>query len=261
VHVAWQDVQFGMPTAIWYTRSADYGATFLPAVPVTDAQVTGAFSWEGNLIVAPGGHDLYLAYTTRVNPSDRIGTEGVWVAASHDDGLTWTQHKVTQAPKAASYLYPSIGLDGAGGLHVVYASNSSVDQPVWYSYSGDQGVSWSAPVKTLANVGAFAPWVVGGDAAGESAIAWYGVQGDFPNEARPQDWYFFAVRESGADLGTPTFTGGATTTTPIFQGNQTMPEFNELRLDSQDRIHLGAAAFIANADGTNAWALFHQVEN
>ncbi|MEA3201852.1 MAG: hypothetical protein QOE90_3280 [Thermoplasmata archaeon] len=257
VHLTWQDVQFAMPTAIWYERSTDYGQTFTPAVPIATSHANQAFSWEGNLVVAPGGHDLYLAYTTRADAEYLTSSaESVWVAASHDDGLTWTQNLVRSNARAASYLYPSLGLDSAGGLHVAWAMNDTHDQAVWYSHSADQGVSWSAPVKVASGVGAYGPWIVGAG-PGQAVVAWLGTPSGFADSG--QDWYFYAYRESGADTGAPAFTGGKTTTTPVFVGAEAMPEFNQVRLDGAGKIHLGMSALVPDANGGH-WGLFHQME-
>src|SRR5688500_17141036 len=86
VHLTHQDVQCCMPSAIWYTRSDDYGMTFKPSVPVATVSPDGAFTWQGTLVVSPDEKDLYLVYTRRAGATDRQGPETVWVAASHDAG-------------------------------------------------------------------------------------------------------------------------------------------------------------------------------
>ncbi|HEY7875070.1 MAG TPA: sialidase family protein, partial [Actinomycetota bacterium] len=96
VYVTYQDVQCCTPSAIWFTKSTDYGQTFAPAVPVTTfaggvpADPTegpdGAYTWEGNFVVAGEGQDLYLVYTRRQAPAvtEQSGPETVNVAVSHD---------------------------------------------------------------------------------------------------------------------------------------------------------------------------------
>ncbi|MHB8584761.1 MAG: sialidase family protein [Thermoplasmatota archaeon] len=263
LHVTYQDVQFAMPTAIWYTVSNDSGSTFRPAVPVVISDPNAPLSWEGNFVVSPDGRTIDLVYTTR-----QLGTlagqgtdsESVHVAQSNDGGLTWSTALIATMPHAASYLYPSIGRDAAGGLHVVFASSTDTDQPIWYSFSND-GQSWAAPVPIARGLGCYAPWVVGGSSAGTAAIEWLGSTSAVNAPNRTADWYFYAARETGAETGSPLFAWTATTSNPIFHGQQgATPEFNQLRLDKWGNIRLGESAYFTNSAGGTGWAEFYQSE-
>jgi hypothetical protein len=262
IHVTYQDLQCCTPSAMWYTRSTDYGTTFLPAVPITAAGPDGAYTWEGNFVVSPDGQDLYLVYTRRQGPAlgslDATGPETVWVANSHNAGLTWTSRLVATMPNPASYLYPSIGMDKGGNLHVVFASKTDTDRPIWYSFSKDEGETWSAPLAISRGGSGLSPWVAGGN-AGEAAIAWYGSPTPMATLSQPVDWYFYAARVTGAHTGNPTVTSGATTETPIFTGVSTMPEFEMLRLDADGRMHLGMAAF-RKVGASNRFVFYYQRE-
>ena len=262
VHVTWQDVQFGMPSVIWYARSTDHGLTFTPAASVATASAEGAFTWTGNLVVAPGGQDLYSIYTRRQGPAvgslEDTGAETVWVAASHDGGLTWSSTLIASMPNPASFLYPSLGMDAAGGLHAVFASRTTEDHPIWYAHSAD-GLAWSEPVKVLAGVAGYSPWVVGG-AAGEAAIQWYGHPDATGASAAAHDWYFYWAKVTGAGTAAQAIAAGTTTTTPIFAGVSGIPEFNQVRTTSDGKMHVGAAAYFKNQAGGAGWALFHQRE-
>ena len=50
-----------------------YTQSFSPAVPITTSNQDGAYTWEGNFVVAPGGNDLYLVYTRRAGPAVECG--------------------------------------------------------------------------------------------------------------------------------------------------------------------------------------------
>lgn len=261
VHVTWQDLQFGMPSAIWYSRSADHGLTWTPATSVATATRSGPFTWTGNLVVAEGGQTLYSIYTRRIGPAinglDGSGPEAVWVAKSVDAGLTWAQHLVAMMPQPASYLYPSLAMDGGGQLHAAFASRRAdlSDRPVWYTRSLDGALTWSAPTAVLSGASAFSPWIVGG-AAGEAALQWYGSPDPAANLSASFDWYFYAARVKDGAVTS----AGPTTTEPIFTGRQgETPEFNQLRLDADGAIHIGAAAMYTK-DGATGWALFYQRE-
>lgn len=258
VHVTWQDVQFGMPSAIWYARSTDYGLTFTPAVSVTTANQFGGFTWTGNFVMTPDQQQIFSVYTRRQGPAagdlEDQGSETVWVARSTNGGLTWTQQLVATMPNPASFLYPSIGIDEANGLHVVFASRTDVDHPIWYAYSDDLAETWTAPVPVLSGVAGWSPWVVGAG-PGEAAIAWYGTLDPLGNTTADFDWYFFTARVADG-----VFTdAGPTTVTPMFHGKSGIPEFNQLRLDADGKIHVGASAYHRTGDST-WWALWYQRE-
>ncbi|MFA5860809.1 MAG: exo-alpha-sialidase [Candidatus Thermoplasmatota archaeon] len=263
IHVSYQDVQFGMPTAIWYTRSTDGGVTFLPAVPVALADPNNPFSWEGNFVLTPDQQHIFLVYNKRANGVVGVSSdaEEVWVAASNDAGATWSSTRIASTENSASYLYPSIGMDSAGGLHVVYASSTGSDQPIWYTHSAD-GASWSAPVPIQRGSSGYAPWVVGGN-AGEAAIQWLGTPTTVNATSTDADWFFYWARVAGADTPSTTIASGTTTSTPIFHGTHSAtPEFNQVRLDSNGKMRMGMSAFFTPAGGSGAnWAEFYQAEN
>lgn len=264
IHLTYQDLQAAMPTAIWYTKSTDHGATFAPATPVVIAGPSGAYSWEGNFVVSPDGLHLYLVYTIRQNGVIGVGSsaESVWVAASHDAGVTWTPHRVANTPQSASYLYPSIAMDGGGMLHVVYAASALTggDHPIWYATSMDGAQSWSAPLALKRDVAAFSPWVAAGPTLGEAAIQWYGSPQANATSAIVADWYEYAARVSGAETGTPTITAATTTTTPLYTGRSPWPEFNQVRLDSQGNMRIGASVYHDNGEDNDWWALVYQTQ-
>jgi hypothetical protein len=257
IHVSYQDLQCCVPSAIWYTRSTDNGQTFLPAVPVTDASPDGAYTWEGNFVVSPNGNDLYLVYTRRQGAAlgslDDTGPETVWVAASHDAGLTWASTKIASMPNPASYLYPSIGMDAGGHLHVVFASKTATDRPIWYQYSPD-GTTWTPPVAIMRDTTGYSPWIAGG-ASGQAAIAWLGSPEPSADSTTTTDWYFYTARVSVGVDNVPVFTPTTTTVTPMLHGKTDIPEFEMVKLDPEGAIHIGMSLFRAGK-----WAVYYQRE-
>ncbi|MFN2545661.1 MAG: sialidase family protein [Actinomycetota bacterium] len=259
IHVSYEDLQCCMPSAIWYTRSTDGGVTFLPAVPVADAGPDGTYTWEGNFVVSTDGKDLYLVYTRRnannaTTGLDDVGPEKVFVAASHDSGLTWTSHLVAAMPKPASYLYPSIAMDQGGWLHVVFASMTDVDRPIWYSYSKDKAQTWSPATPLTRGAAGFSPWIAAG-AQGQAAVTWYGNPDPTQGPTGSGDWYFYWARVAIGDDGVPAITAGTTTQTPIYKGSATMAEFENVRLDADGAMHLGMSSIRAGK-----WSVWYQRE-
>ena len=242
-------------------RSTDYGKTFSAPTPVTTASIDGAFSWEGNLVVAPNGQDMYLVYIRRQNGAVNVAStaETVWVAASHDAGLTWTSHQVAALPASASYLYSSLAMDAEQNLYVVYSSRTDHDQPIWLATSTDKGVSWTKPLPLSRDASGYSPWVAS-DPAGHVAVAWYGSPDPTGTDNSTTKWFFYWARVEGAATPTPVVTTGTTTTTPIFTGKSDIPEFENVRLDADGRMRLGMSAFYKPKTGSAHWAAYYQEE-
>ena len=259
VYLSYHDVQCCMPSAMWFTKSTDYGATFAPAVPIPTPGPEGAYIWEGNFVASPSGQDLYLVYSRRLAPTGLDTGMDIFLAASHDGGSTWTSTAVASLPSATVSIYPSIGLDGGGHLHVVYAApaiqQDDDDTPVYYQTSADKGARWTPPRKLTTGTYGTAPWVVGGRKAGQAAIAWLG-------RSKTSDaWFFYWARTKRGAKGVVSVSAGRTTTKPLFVGEQIDPEFEMVALDRQGRLNIGMAAYREDPDtGVVRWALYFQRE-
>lgn len=259
VYLSYHDVQCCMPSAMWFTKSTDFGKTFSPAVPIPTAGPEGAYIWEGNYVVAPNAKDIYLVYSRRLAPLGVDRGMDIFLASSHDGGTTWSSAPVASLDAATSSIYPSIGLDGGGGLHVVYATPGEEANPVYWTTSVDRGKRWSKPLPLIGGATGQAPWVVGGARAGEAAVVWLGSP-DAETD-KESDWYFYASRIKPGRGGRPTFTTVRTTPKPLFTGTQTAPEFEMVTLDRQGRMHIGMAVFREReSGGAPRWALYHQRE-
>lgn len=262
IHISYQDVQFGMPSAIWYTRSTDFGQSFTPTTLVASAGPQGLFTWQGNLVVSKNGKDLYLTYSRRQAPAlgdlDSQGPETLWVAVSHDAGASWTSKLVTSMPNPVSYLYPSIAMDGKGNLHVVFSSLDADDRPIWYAFSDDRAESWTKPLPLTRGAAGYSPWVAT-DRSGDAVVVWYG--GPDPETAPGDefDWYFYWARVGGAASGRPNVVSGTTTDEPIYEGASPIPEFENVRVDERGGIHIGASAYYKDPKTQQTrWAIYYQ---
>ncbi|HEX8003572.1 MAG TPA: sialidase family protein [Mycobacteriales bacterium] len=255
VYVVYHAIQGQLPTLMWFTKSTDYGRTFSPAVPVTTANPSGTYTWEGNLVVAPGGRDLYAVLTRRVTPANPmvpgVDEDRVQLAYSHDGGLTWATRDVAVLPQrpTPATLYPVLALDGGGVLHATWSAPrpDRGDTPVYWTSSNDGGVTWRPPVALTTGVHAWAPWVTGGARAGQAAFAWLETPDD-PAGEDPRWWFGAATRSPSGQVAT-----GRTTRAPVWVGPQTNPEFEAVRYTRDGRLHLGMAVF---RDGV--WALYYQ---
>ena len=264
VHISYQDVQFGMPSAIWYTRSTDFGQTFTPTTLVASAGPDGVFTWQGNLVVSDDAQDLYLVYSRRQGPAigdlDDMGPETLWAAVSHDAGFTWTSKLIAAMPNPVSYLYPSMAMDTKGNLHVVFSSMDAKDRPIWYAFSKDAAESWTKPLALTRGGAGYSPWIAT-DRKGDAAVVWYGGPDPETAPGGEFDWYFYVARLSGTADGKPNVVAGTTTDKPIFTGSSPIPEFENIRIDAQGAIHIGASAYWEDPVTKQVrWAIYYQRE-
>ena len=253
VYVTYQALQGQLPTLMWFTKSTDYGKTFSPAVPITTANADGTYTWEGNVVAAPNGRDLYLIHTRRVTLADPVAglNDKIQLAYSRDGGTTWATTTIADLPErpTPATLYPIVAMDGGGHLHATLSAPRTPkgDTPVYYTTSRDKGSTWSKPLVVNAGRHAWAPWVAGGRRAGEAALAWLDTPDDpGGGEAR---WFFGYATLAGGRVTA----AGTTTEHPMWTGAQTYPEFEAVRFGRDGRLHLGMAVF-----REGAWALYYQ---
>jgi hypothetical protein len=256
VYVSYQDLQCCAPAAMWFMKSTDYGQTFSRAVPITTADPGGLYTWEGNFVVSPSGQDLYLVYSRR--SSGAVTTtatpETIWVTQSHDGGASWTPHLVATLPQETTTIYPAIGMDAGGDLHVVWSAPAKVGNPVSYTASSDHGLTWRRPIALNPGKVGLAPWIAGGK-AGEAAVAWLGSNDPKAKQTTVADYYFSWAKVRLTRNGAVVRTGN-TTKEPVFTGKQVVPEFEMVRLDNKGRLHLGMSIYIA----AGKWAVYSQSE-
>ena len=88
------------PIDVTMVRSTDGGATFSPAVRVSD-RADGAWQWFGTLSVAPDGRLDVVWNDTRGDPSAR--SSAVYYAYSTDAGATWS-HGLQVTPRYDSTI-------------------------------------------------------------------------------------------------------------------------------------------------------------
>lgn len=252
LYVTYQDLQCCSPSAMWFTKTTDYGKSFSPAVKITDfASTNGPYTWEGNFVVAPGGKDLYLVFSRRTGGAVSVNSssEKISLATSHDGGATWTTKDITTIPVETSSIYPSIGMDQGGYLHVAWAAPRAQDSPVFYTMSKDRGATWSATKVLNAGHFGYAPWVAGGK-KGQAAIVWLGAPCCGPSSVDAQ-WFFYVAKVNGSKV-----TYGATTREPLWEGKQTVPEFEMARYDKYGKLHIGMSVFSSKDN----WAVYYQRE-
>jgi hypothetical protein len=260
LYVSYQDLQCCSPAAMWFMKSTDYGQTFTPAVPITTADPSGAYTWEGNFVVSPTGKDLYLVYSRRTSAGvvqvSQVtdAPETMWLAHSSDGGGSWSSSLIATIPAETTTIYPAIGMDAGGNLHVVWSARAKVGNPISYTVSTDHGKTWRKPIPLNPGKVGLAPWVVGGT-SGQAAVAWLGSDDPKATAGRIADYWFSYAKIKLTKTGALVATGN-TTKEPLFEGKQTVPEFEMVRLDRNGKLHLGMSIYLA----AGKWSVFSQNE-
>lgn len=205
--------------------SYDAGRTFTQLGDAIDA--THAFTIDnnmiGNLAIARdtvegdhtrGNHNIYQVFS---GPADPAGTTAcgtastclntVYIGVSKDGGQTFTDHVVYKNPDikvSYGHQFVNVSVDRKGNIYVIYSDNHNL----FYSYSTDQGTTWSAPFrlnKTPSNT-AIEPWSVAGN-DGALDVVWYGTSATGNPETLPNTaaWHVYFAQSLNATSTSPTF--------------------------------------------------------
>ena len=268
--VAYQDLQCCLPAAMWFMKSTDYGQTFTQAVSVVGPTTDALYTWEGNFVVSPGGQDIYLVYSRRSSAGVRVNVdipglpmakqETIWVTHSADGGKTWTPRLVATLPTETSTIYPSIGLDTGGTLHVAWSAPSRIGNPISYTWSTDDGDTWVPAVPLNPGKVGWAPWVVSGGKPGQAAVVWLGSDDPKASSARKSSW-FFSFAKVDSRRANPVVEVANTTRTRMYRGLQVEPEFEMAHFDKRGKLHLGMSVYKTAKKGqSDHWAVYSQTE-
>ena len=267
VYLSYHDLQCCSPAAMWFTKSTDYGKTFSPAVSITTANADGAYIWEGNFVVSPSGKDIDLVYSRRDSGVVSVGAGtsespmSMWLASSRDGGSTWSSKRIANLAAETTTIYPQIGRDAGGYLHVVWSAPvAGKGTRVSYTYSKDGGQTWRNPIVISGERTGLAPWVVGGKTRGTAAVVWLGSPDSKATQSTASPWFFDWARISIAASGKPAVRTGSTTTKPLWEGQQTNPEFEMVVLDSKGLMHIGMSVFQGDNPKAGKWSVWTQAE-
>ena len=142
VYVSWLDGRMGK-SAAYVTYSRDGGATWAQNVRMSVDEACPCC--RTSLAAGPGG-TVYAAWRTVLAGNIR----DVVVARSSDHGVTWTAPARVHADdweiEGCPHAGPSVQLDAAGRLHVLWWTGKPGGAGVYYAVSSDSGATFSNPV-------------------------------------------------------------------------------------------------------------------
>ena len=159
-------------------------------------------------------------------------------------------------------LFPGVAIDAAGNVYVVWIDET--DHNVYYSFSTNQGTTWSVPRQINgndANSNEFV-WAVAG-ANGTLAVAWLGNSSHLDSDNMPSwynnrqaatayKWFGYASLIRNATSGSPTYAQAKFTDQPshygqicnlglgctVSGGDRTMADFLALHLDRDGSMRI-----------------------
>jgi hypothetical protein len=219
-------------------RSDNGGLTFGPGVPIYNlSQCSGI---HGHVKVAPDG----TVYVPNRNCGGKTG-----VAASTDNGATWTVHTIPGSTNGIGND-PSIGIATDG---TIYEGYQGADGHARIAVSHDEGKTWSAPVDVGATVGVQGmvfPEVAAGDPT-RAAFAFLGTTspGNFQAfNVFQGTWHLYIA--TTYDGGQSWATVDATPNDPVQRGSiciagttcsntpndRNLLDFMDITTDSQGRV-------------------------
>ncbi|HXA04910.1 MAG TPA: post-COAP-1 domain-containing protein, partial [Bryobacteraceae bacterium] len=182
-------------------RSNDGGQTYLdgfaeaidaqtlPAVggvpPTNSANIAGQIKVDRSSS-CPSRGNLYQIFVAPDSAAENLAggaLRSIYVGVSTDVNMglpvfTFTDHKVFTGPagaqnQGAGNLFPVLAVDDFGFVYAAWSVNSDI----FYSFSTDQGTTWSSPINVSFPVnGGHAnlfPWIAA-DANGHVGIVWFG---------------------------------------------------------------------------------------
>jgi len=138
---------------------------------------------SGPIVADPVSHNVYSVFASGeagILKAKTTDFNNIFVSRSTDAGKHWTPVLVFAGPLLStnSNVFPAIAVDSTdGNVYATWSNASGAGTNVYFSYSADRGVSWSAPVivnTSPANTAIF-PWVAAH--AGIVDLVYYGTTG------------------------------------------------------------------------------------
>jgi hypothetical protein len=196
-----QDVTGTPNEGMWYFRSDDKGETW--SVPQhIDPDVN--FAGQGNLVVSKDGKSLYVPRYEEQSKFAPTYTSGRWyLLSSHDGGATWKRTEMFPLTRELSSAVESLSMDDAGTLFFVWSQQVGAQSRVEYSFSKDQGASWSTPRAVPGDSGTDA--MAWGRARGEGnlSLMWFTADANGTASKVNASWRIAYDQLQGADTDAP----------------------------------------------------------
>lgn len=165
---AWVFVILGLiPAAQWAAHGAADGAR-TAAVLVAGGATEDATASNNQVKVLRAPAGLVVAYT-----GVAAGTAQVFLAVSRDNGVHWFTLTEVSSGSVPSRL-PTLALDGAGRLHVVWRRDDDGVGKIYYRVWSGQ---WTGPQERISPGSGYAGYpALALDRGGYPQVVWYGIR-------------------------------------------------------------------------------------
>jgi len=143
LYVAWEDGRNGelANRDIFFSRSTDGGTTWSSDARVNlDPFGISVNQRSPTIVYDPVRDRLYIAWQ-----DERDGDYDIWFARSTDGGLTWTEpasNPINDDAGAAAQMNPSLAVDEAGDLYIVWQDRRNGNDDIYFAASTDGGDTW-----------------------------------------------------------------------------------------------------------------------
>jgi len=139
VYIIWEDIRDGNQE-IYYKRSTDGGLNW-----GTDTRLTNNASTSNLPTSAISGSDLYVVWN-----DSRDGNWEIYFKHSADGGLIWGPDTRLTNAIGISY-WPTVAVSSTG-IHIAWQDKWSGNYEIFYKYSKDGALSWSADTVLVDNI-------------------------------------------------------------------------------------------------------------
>jgi hypothetical protein len=168
------------------------------------------------LVIDHTDRTLYEAYAMPLGGS----AFEVGASVSSDEGVTWEHRPVAGVPHYFGLTVPTIALDRAGNVYLVYQSSETDGTThFWFTASKDKGLHWTKPYHLYGTGSGFFPWITAGD-AGRVGIAWFCTPSPIADlQATPGTYRICAAVSTNATSEVPDFDVVTATNQPVHVSN------------------------------------------
>lgn len=164
IYVVWEDRTLGN-REIYFSRSTSSGSTWSPFLNLSDGPGESSYS----RIKADNSGNLHVVWEEEPVAADTLSD--ILYRRSGDGGVTWTPAaKISLHPEINDW-WPSMDVDGAGNVYVVWQHGVGGNIRVYFSCSMDGGATWSQPVEVSNTLNAWWP-EIDVDDSGHVNVVW-----------------------------------------------------------------------------------------
>lgn len=140
VYVVWGDTRDDWRRHVYFNRSADFGATWLPQDKCLDVgDGLPDFASYGSRIACTGKF-VYVVWS-----DDRNGERDIYSNCSYDGGMTWQTRPTRLDTSDSQEAYYSVGPVIAcfeNDVYVAWDEERGNSSYIFFNYSSDAGVTW-----------------------------------------------------------------------------------------------------------------------